>query len=140
MCRFSLPAKSAGKPNASFKKEAQFDLWQSFVQWALWNGWTTPEKLDNAKGSQAEFQAFCKKFWNKQFTATTSTTRKRPSTTSKKRSTTTSRKRSTVKGRKTRTSSSKRTTTRKSTTGRKSNLRLAGSSKRSTTRRYSRAA
>jgi hypothetical protein len=157
------PAQWDGKANVSNKKECQFSMWQAFVQWSIWNGWTTPEKLANNTGSQAEFENFCKKFWGKQFNGTVSTTRTRPAakaktrtvgkTTARKRSTVTSKtttgsktnskvkKNTTVKAGKTSKPVARKTTTAGKAKSQNNALRFAGSTSRRTSgRSYRRAA
>jgi len=86
-------ANEAVKTPAKNWKESQFNAWQWFVDWALANGFCTPEQLANNKGSQQDFMKYCKKFWGKQFNATTTNTgRTRKNTSAKGRKTTKSRK------------------------------------------------
>lgn len=81
-------ANEATKTNAKNWKECQFNTWQWFVDWALANGFCTPQQLNNHKGSQQEFMNYCKKFWAKQFNGTkkSTTTSKRKNTTAKTKS------------------------------------------------------
>jgi hypothetical protein len=60
------------KTTATKTKNCQFTMWQCFVDWCCCSGFCTPKQLMNHCGSQAAFTSFCKKFWNKQFNATTS--------------------------------------------------------------------
>ena len=101
-----------GKVNATNTKVCQFNMWQWFVDWCICNGCCTPEMLNNNKGSQKEFEAYFKKFWNKQFSPSTpSKGRKRSTGSSRKPRTTASRKRGT-------STTLKYRSGRKSTTGR----------------------
>jgi len=162
------PTEMNGTFNATSKKECRFDMWQSFVQWALCCGFTTPEKLNDCASTQADFEAFCKKFWSKQFTTNSRTrptskskTRTSRGTSSRARKTTTarkntksprsrtstaaSRKRATTSRTRNATTARKRTTTsaRKRTTSRSSSptMRFTGAStRRSTSSSYRRAA
>jgi len=61
------PVECGTNFNATNTKVCQFNMWQWFVDWCICNGCCTPEQLDNNKGSQKEFEAYFKKFWNKQF-------------------------------------------------------------------------
>lgn len=80
--------------NATNLKDVQYNCWQWFIDWCISNNVVTPDQLSNHKGSQQDFESYCKKFWNKQWNVGTG--RKRPTTTrGKSRTTTTSRKRST---------------------------------------------
>lgn len=72
------------KSSASAVKTCQWNMWQCFVDWCLASGYCTPEQLRKNATSQQAFMNFCKKFWSKQFSASTS--RKSTTTTSKPRS------------------------------------------------------
>lgn len=63
------------KTNATNAKICQNNMWQWFVDWCLCTGVCTPEKLQKHTGSQQEFMSFCKKFWGKQFTPGTVTSK-----------------------------------------------------------------
>ncbi|MHC5023394.1 MAG: hypothetical protein ACYTGG_05720 [Planctomycetota bacterium] len=107
------------RSNQTNAKNCQMNMWQWFVDWCICNKFCTPEQISNHCGSQKEFMAWCRKYWNRQFVATTarkSTSRKRTSTTSRKRTSTTSRKRTSTTSRK-RTVSKPRS--RKSSTSRR---------------------
>ena len=126
------------KGTATHRNECQNDMWQSFIDWCISSGFCTPEQLMKHCGSQKEFMTFCRKFFAKQF-GTTTGTKKRTSTKAKKRKTTTkARKRTTTK-------TSKRKTTRKPTASRKTTVKRGSykfptAKRRSSTRRYRRAA
>ena len=121
----------AGKSNATNVKAAQFNMWQSFIDWCVCNGVCTPDQIANNKGSQKEFMNYCRKFFNKQFsTSTGSKTRKSTRTSSKKSSVSRKRKPATSKKRSTTTKSKKRSTT----------LKFPAKSRKSSTTRTRRAA
>jgi hypothetical protein len=83
------------KTNAKSWKEDQFWMWQWFINYGVANGWFTPDDIRKHCGSQKEFMTYFKKFWNRQFTTSTSkNTRKR--TTRRNKSTRTRAKRSTT--------------------------------------------
>ena len=85
-----------GKRSSAAKfKPVHTQMWQCFIDWALCNGFCKPEQLKNHIGSQKEFMTFCRKFFAKQFGPATTSKRKRKSTkrtTSRKRMTTSARK------------------------------------------------
>jgi len=78
------------KTNAKHAKNNQYHMWQWFVNWSFSQGWVKPEQFKKFSGSQKQFMTYFRKYWNKQFTTATKTTkpRKRTTTKSKKRTTT----------------------------------------------------
>lgn len=100
------------KTNATNWKSCQTNMWQSFIDWCICSGVCTPEQLKNNCGSQVDFMNYCKKFFAKQFNGTvggnkTKTTGRKRTSTSRKVRTTTSRGRTSsshkVRGRRTTT-------------------------------------
>ena len=63
-------AVQARKSTGPVARQAQAALWQSYVDWALANGHTTPEKIADHMGSRSEFQGHFKRFFAKQFAVT----------------------------------------------------------------------
>ncbi len=74
-------ACEAKKSNATTAKGLQLEIWQSFIDWCIASGQCKPEQLYNQTGSQENFIANCRKYYNKQLKATsgsrTQTTAKR---------------------------------------------------------------
>ena len=146
------------KGTATHRNNCQNNMWQNFIDWCISSGFCTPEQLKNHCGSQKEFMAYCRKFFGKQFGATTVKKKRKArkssrKSTTKKRTTTKSRKRKTTaasKRRKTSTKSKKRTsptkarkTTRKPAgrkTVKRGSYKFPTAKRRSSTRRYRRAA
>lgn len=99
-----FPCNWEGKANASNKKSSQFNMWQCFIEYCVVNGFCTPEALKKHCGSQSEFESYCKKFWNKQFSgskkSSASKGRKRPSVKRSSRNTSTASKKRTTTNRK----------------------------------------
>ena len=117
------------KAPSTISKQAQWQLWQAYVDWAISSGIATPQQIASGTGSQQQFIAFQRKFFNRQFTTSTTSTTSSSSSSSSSRST-----------RSRRTTTRSRSTTRRPSSTR-SSLRLSGSrSSRTTTRRYGRAA
>lgn len=100
------------KAPSTVSKQAQWQLWQAYVDWAISSGMATPQQISSSTGSQQQFIASQRKFFNRQFSSTTTSSH---STSSKRASSTSCR-----------------------STGTRSTLHLSGS--RSTGRRYRRAA
>jgi hypothetical protein len=96
------------KSNATNWKNSQFNSWQWFCEWAIMNGFCTPEQLNKNKGSQKEFMNYCRKFFAKQF-VTNNTTKKSGRKTTTRKST----KRTTSKSRSYKFPTTRRTTTRR---------------------------
>lgn len=70
----------AKKGSATNAKSSQLQMWQSFVDWCIVSGNCKPEQLWNYSGSQQDFMAYCRKFFNRQISGTSTTssrTRKR---------------------------------------------------------------
>ncbi len=103
-------ACEAKKSTATVSKGLQLDFWQSYIDWCIASGQCTPDQLAGKASSQQEFMNYCRKFFNSQFSASSSSSRSSKSS----RGSTSTRNRSTV-GRK-----AKRTTSRKRTIARKS--------------------
>ncbi len=106
--------KEVGKFSAATRKTSQYNMWQWFAEWCITSGYFTPQQFHKHCGSQKEFMTWCRKFWGKQYTWTTT-----------KRTTT------------------KRRTARRATTQRKSTRRTTSKSyafPKSKSRRYRRAA
>ncbi len=78
-------ACEAKKSNATTAKGLQLEIWQSFIDWCIASGHCKPEQLQKQISSQQEFMNYCRKFFNKQFSASSTTGRKR--TTSRKSTT-----------------------------------------------------
>ena len=68
------------KSNATIAKGLQLEIWQSFIDWCIASGHCKPGQLEKKISSQQEFMNYCRKFFNKQFSATSSTSRKRTTT------------------------------------------------------------
>jgi len=79
------------KAKSTITRTAQWKLWQSFVDWAVASGYATPEQICSGKGSQQEFIQSLRKFFNKQFSSTTSGSSSRRTSTSTSTSTSTGR-------------------------------------------------
>lgn len=78
------------KVNQTNAKAAQLDVWQNLIDWCIVSGNVKPQQLANNTGSQQEFMSYCKKFFNRQLSATGTKTRRRTTArkaTSRKRST-----------------------------------------------------
>ena len=58
-------------------KSLQLEIWQSFIDWCIASGQCKPEQLARKVSSQQEFMNYCRKFFNRQFSATTSSSRSR---------------------------------------------------------------
>lgn len=123
-------AASAKKSNATNWKPAQFNMWQNFIDWAVCNGFCTPEQIKNHCGSQQEFMTWCRKFFSKQFDSNSSS-KSSPKRKSNTRKSTTARKSSPAK---------RKTSRRKTTTAKSYKFPRTSASKSRTTRRYRRAA
>ena len=78
-------------------------MWQNLIDWCILSGQCKPEQLHKNAASQKEFMSYCRKFWNHQYGAST--------TSSKPSSRKSSSRKTTVK------SSSRSTSSRKRTTG-----------------------
>ena len=63
-------ATTGKKSNATVTKSTQWNLWQCFIDWCIASGNCTPEQLAKHCSSQSQFMSFCKKYWGKQFTGT----------------------------------------------------------------------
>ena len=74
-------ACEAKKSTATAAKSLQLEVWQSFIDWCIASGQCKPEQLAGKVSSQQEFMNYCRKFFNRQFSATTSSSgsRKRSS-------------------------------------------------------------
>ena len=121
------------KGTATHRNGCQNNMWQNFIDWCISSGFCTPEQLKNHCGSQQEFMAYCRKFFAKQFGASTVKKKKKTRKTSRK---STARKRTTTKVR-------KRKTTRKPAgrkTVKRGSYKFPTAKRRSSTRRYRRAA
>ena len=62
---------------ATVTKNTQTVCWQWFCDWCLTTGQCTPEQLKKHCGSQKDFMTWCRKFFGKQFTWKTTTTKGR---------------------------------------------------------------
>ena len=71
---------NGSKTNSTNWKKAQWNCWQSFIDWCICSGVCTPEQLWNNCGSQNNFMSYCKKFWGKQYNGTSTTTTKKRTT------------------------------------------------------------
>ena len=56
------------KRSATQAKQCQVQMWQSFVDWCLASGNCKPEQLERNTGSQSEFMSYCRKYFNRQIT------------------------------------------------------------------------
>lgn len=84
------------KTSATNAKASQLESWQNLIDWCILSGQCKPQQLENNTGSQQDFMSYCRKYFNRQLS---------PSTTkSKKRSTSKTAKRTTAKARKSSTS------------------------------------
>jgi hypothetical protein len=70
----------AKKGNATTWKNSQHQMWQWFCEWAMINGVCKPDQLCNNTGSQMQFMTYCRKFFNKQFSGTTTSSSSRTKT------------------------------------------------------------
>ena len=68
-------AVQARKSTGPVARQAQAALWQSYVDWALANGHTTPGKIAGHMSSRDEFQGHFKRFFAKQFSVTKTSSR-----------------------------------------------------------------
>ncbi len=68
-------ACEARKSTATAAKSVQSDFWQSFIDWCIAGGHCKPEQLARNISSQQEFMNYCRKFFNRQFPATSSRSR-----------------------------------------------------------------
>jgi hypothetical protein len=64
------------KKHVTNSKHGQWQMWQWFTEWCLLNGCCTPEQMWNNTGSQKDFMTWCRKFFGKQFTTSTTTKRR----------------------------------------------------------------
>lgn len=64
------------KKSVSNAKAGQHQMWQSFIDWCIAGGHVKPQQLQNKVGSQQDFMAYCRKFFNRQLTGGTSTPKK----------------------------------------------------------------
>ncbi len=79
-------ACEAKKSSATAAKSLQLEIWQSFIDWCIASGQCKPEQLARKVSSQQEFMNYCRKFFNQQFSATTSSSRSRKRTSARKSS------------------------------------------------------
>ncbi len=110
------------KGTATSAKVIQIELWQSFIDWCIASGNCKPQQLQNNVGSQQDFMAYCRKFFNCQLNGSTTTSKKKRTAPTKARKTT-----------------ARKTTARKTST-RKTRTTSYKFPRTSTTRRYRRAA
>lgn len=120
------------KGNAVHRNECQNNMWQCFIDWCVSSGFCTPEQLMKHCGSQKEFMAYCRKFFGKQFGVTTGKKKSKARKTGRK--STTRKRKTTTKARKT----TRKPTGRKTT--RRGSYKFPTAKRRSSTRRYRRAA
>jgi len=124
-------ACEASKSTATVAKGLQLDFWQSYIDWCVASGHCTPDQLASKISSQQQFMSYCRKFFNSQFSASSSSSRNSTSS----RGSTSTRSRSTAGRKAKRTTSTKRSIARKS---RPTSYKFPQSG--STTRRLRRAA
>lgn len=75
---------NAAKTSSTTWKKSQFNAWQWFSEWCLTSGTCTPEQFKNHCGAQKSFMTWCRKYFGKQFTwSTTSNSRSSNSRSSK---------------------------------------------------------
>ncbi len=65
-------ACEAKKCSATAAKSLQSDFWQSFIDWSIAGGHCNPQQLARNISSQQQFMNSCRKFFNRQFSATSS--------------------------------------------------------------------
>jgi len=63
------------KTSATQAKAVQVELWQNLIDWCIVSGQVTPQQLINNIGSQPQFMSYCKKFFARQASGATSTTK-----------------------------------------------------------------
>lgn len=66
----------ASKTNSTISKSSQYNTWQWFTEWCITSGVCKPQHFENNCGSQKEFMNWCRKYFGKQFTGSTTTTRR----------------------------------------------------------------
>ncbi len=71
------------KRSATQAKLCQHQMWQSFIDWCLASGQCKPEQLERNIGSQSNFMSYCRKYFNRQLTGSTTTTTRKSSTKSR---------------------------------------------------------
>lgn len=110
------------KPNASFARNSQAEMWQAFVDWTIASGNTTPERITANNRTRQQFVNFMKKYFGRQFaSANGTTTTSRSASTTRGRST-----RSTVSNTRSTQARKNSTTSTRKTTGTRT-LRISGS-------------
>jgi len=110
------------KPNASFARNSQAEMWQAFVDWTIASGNTTPERITANNRTRQQFVNFMKKYFGRQFaSANGTTTTSRSASTTRGRST-----RSTVGSTRSTQARKNSTTSTRKTTGTRT-LRISGS-------------
>ena len=60
------------KKSASQAKGSQVQMWQHFIDWAIASGNCKPEQLERNSGSQNDFMSYCRKYFNRQISGSTS--------------------------------------------------------------------
>ena len=129
------------KFTASTRPAGHSNIWQRSCEWCITSGWCTPEQFQKNAGSQAEFMAWCKKFFGKQFSATTPKAKSSTKTgrkSSSRKATTRRPKAKTTKARKTTTTAKAKSATKRSAPKRTATKRTATKStgaKRTATKR-----
>lgn len=64
------PCEAKKTTSANFKP-CQLNMWQCFIDWCITSGSCTPQQLLKHCKSQKDFMSYCRKFFNKQFAAST---------------------------------------------------------------------
>ena len=70
------------KTSATNAKQAQLQMWQSFIDWCIASGHAKPQLLCDNSGSQQEFMSYCRKYFNRQLNGSASSSPSRKRTTS----------------------------------------------------------
>jgi hypothetical protein len=65
------------KCSSTNRNTTHTNMWQCFVDWCMCNGYCTPTQFKNNSSSQKSFMNFCRSFFSKQYTWSTSTSSKR---------------------------------------------------------------
>ena len=73
------------KCTATLAKGCQLQMWQCFIDWCIGTGCCTPDQLSRYNGSQKDFMDDCRKFFNRQLTATSTKTIKKRTTSKARR-------------------------------------------------------
>ena len=68
----------AKRGSSTDAKACQLQIWQSLVDWSIATGNCKPQQLENYSGSQQEFMSYCRRFFNRQVSGSTSGSSRSP--------------------------------------------------------------